>query len=92
MREVKVPTSGNYMAILNLVVASATTVHGTFIAVNAAQQGSAIEAPISATIQSHSMVTLLQLNANDKISIGHIGTSQLTFGPGKTELTLLHIG
>jgi hypothetical protein len=92
MKELTVPSSGNYLAILNLVVASATTGHGAFIAVNSAQQGSAIEVPPSTTLHSHSMVTLLQLHASDKISIGHIGSSEVSFGPGKTELTLLHIG
>lgn len=92
MKEINVPASGHYLAILHLVIASATTAHGAFIAVNALQRGNAVEAPISTTPHSYTLINILQLSASDKISIGHTGTSSVSFGGGKTELTLLHIG
>jgi hypothetical protein len=92
MRELNVPVSGNYLALLHLVIASASAVHGANIRVNGTQRGNAIEAPASTTSHSHTLLNLMQLNAGDKISIGHNGTSTIAFGPDKTELTLLHIG
>lgn len=92
MKELNVPVGGNYLAILHLVVASATTVHGAFLQVNGTQRGNAIEAPISNAVHSHSLINVMQLDSGDKISIGHTGTSNVTFGAGKSELTLLHIG
>ena len=92
MKEVNVPAAGNYLVLLHLVVASGTAVHGAFIQVNGVQRGNAIEAPISTAVHSHSLMNLMQLSADDKISIGHTGTSSVTFGANKTELTLLHVG
>lgn len=92
MKDITVPASGNYLAILHLVVASAAAAFGAHIAVNGSQRGNTIEALASTSSQSHTLINLLQLNAGEALSVGHTGTSTVSFGSGKTELTLIHIG
>jgi hypothetical protein len=88
MKELRVPVTGLYLIVLSLSVLSSSG-HSAAIRINGVASGLAVNGTASSagTLQSASF--LIALNENDRVTLAHTGTCQLSYGPGKTEVSML---
>ncbi|UHS57322.1 DUF2793 domain-containing protein [Agrobacterium vaccinii] len=87
LKELRVPVTGLYTVTLTLAVISSSG-HSVTVRINSAASSFAVNGTTSAANNLQSASFTIALNANDRLSLGHTGTCQLAYGPGKTELSL----
>lgn len=91
MQKLVIPASGLYLTLSHLLMMSTGT-HGAYISVNDAQKGESLILQTASGEQSLSSTQCLYLEMDDEVCLGHIGSGTIEFGPGKSTLTLIHIG
>ncbi|WP_454701182.1 DUF2793 domain-containing protein [Agrobacterium burrii] len=86
-RELVVPVKGVYLAILSLAIVSSSG-HRVTLFINGAAANISIAGNISNVGTSQSFISLMSLNAGDRMRLQHEGTAEFTQGNGKTCLSL----
>lgn len=88
LKELRVPAAGLYAVTLSLVVVSSSG-HGVAVRINGAASPFIINGTSAAANSLQSATFIIALEANDRLTLAHTGTCQLSYGPGKTELSLV---
>lgn len=87
LKELIVPATGLYSVAMSLAVVSSSG-HAVAIRLNGTTSSFALTGTSASAGNFQSANFIMALNANDRLSLAHTGTCQLSYGDGKTELSL----